>query len=118
MRVPITSKTIYSDYDSHYGNKGGGIYRHISDQYTPYYLQMLGERDNNHILDGLLYNDTNLEIYDHSTDTAGYTEQMFALTYLLDFNFNLRIKNLSQQQLYAFENIEINDIKFKKLMKK
>ena len=118
MRVPITSKTIYSDYNSHYGNKGGGIYRHISDQYTPYYVQMLEGRDSNHVLDGLLYHDTDLEIYDHSTDTAGYTEQMFALTHLLDFNFNPRIKNLNQQQLYAFENMEINDIKFKKINEK
>ena len=79
---------------------------------------MLEGRDSNHVLDGLLYHDTELEIYDHSTDTAGYTEQMFALTYLLDFNFNPRIKNLNQQQLYAFENMEINNIKFKKINEK
>ena len=78
MRVPINSKTIYADYNAHYGNKGGGIYRHISDQYTPFYVQMLEGRDSNHVLDGLLYHDSNLQIYDHSTDTAGYTEQMFA----------------------------------------
>ena len=118
MRVPITSKTIYADYNSHYGNKGGGIYRHISDQYTPYYVQMLEGRDSNHVLDGLLYHETELEIYDHSTDTAGYTEQMFALTYLLGFNFKPRIKNLDQQQLYAFETLEISDIKFKKINEK
>ena len=106
MRVPINSKTIYADYNAHYGNKGGGIYRHISDQYTPFYVQMLEGRDSNHVLDGLLYHDSDLQIYDHSTDTAGYTEQMFALTYLLGFNFKPRIKNLEQQQLYAFENIE------------
>lgn len=35
MSVPISSKTIYADYNSHYGNRGGGIYRHVSDQYTP-----------------------------------------------------------------------------------
>ena len=115
MRVLINSKTIYADYNSHYGNKGGGIYRHVSDQYTPYYVQMLEGRDSNHVLDGLLYHDTSLEIYDHSTDTAGYTEQMFALTYLLGFNFKPRIKNIGQQQLYAFESFEANDIKFRKI---
>ncbi|MBF8984715.1 Tn3 family transposase [Lutibacter sp. B2] len=118
MRVPISSKTIYADYNAHYGNRGGGIYRHVSDQYTPYYVQMLEGRDSNHVLDGLLYHETSLEIYDHSTDTAGYTEQMFALTYLLGFNFKPRIKNLQQQQLYAFESFEMNDIKFKKINKK
>lgn len=118
MRVPISSKTIYADYNAHYGNKGGGIYRHVSDQYTPYYVQMLEGRDSNHVLDGLLYHETELKIYDHSTDTAGYTEQMFALTHLLGFNFKPRIKNLRHQQLYAFETSEINDIKFKKINEK
>ena len=118
MRVPISSKTIYADYNSHYGNKGGGIYRHVSDQYTPYYVQMLEGRDSNHVLDGLLYHGTSLDIYDHSTDTAGYTEQMFALTYLLGFNFKPRIKNIQQQQLYAFESFEANEIKFRKINEK
>lgn len=118
MRVPITSKTIYADYNAHYGNKGGGIYRHVSDQYTPYYVQMLEGRDSNHVLDGLLYHGTELEIYDHSTDTAGYTEQMFALTYLLGFNFKPRIKNLDQQKLYAFETLEVSNTKFKKINEK
>ena len=118
MRVPINSKTIYADYNAHYGNRGGGIYRHVSDQYTPYYVQMLEGRDSNHVLDGLLYHETSLDIYEHSTDTAGYTEQMFALTYLLGFNFKPRIKNITQQQLYAFESFEMKDIKLKKINEK
>lgn len=118
MRVPISTKTIYADYNAHYGNKGGGIYRHVSDQYTPFYVQMLEGRDSNHVLDGLLYHDSDLEIYDHSTDTAGYTEQMFALTHILGFCFKPRIKNLEQQQLYYFENIEVGSRKFKKINEK
>ncbi|MGL4999234.1 MAG: Tn3 family transposase, partial [Cetobacterium sp.] len=118
MRIPINSKTIYADYNTHYGNRGGAIYRHISDQYTPYYVQMLQGRDSNHVLDGLLYHGTDLDIYEHSTDTAGYTEQMFALTYLLGFKFKPRIKNAEQQQLYYFENISIGDVSFKKINEK
>ena len=91
------------------------MYRHISDQYTPFYVQMLEGRDSNHVLDGPLYHNSTLEIYEHSTDTAGYTEQMFALTYFLGFNFKPRIKNLDSQQLYGFENIENEGKKFKKI---
>ena len=115
MRVSITSKSIYADYNSHYNNRGGAIYRHINDQFAPYYVQMLEGRDSNHVLDGLLYHGTDLEILNHSTDTTGYTEQMFALTYLLGFNFKPRIKNSDKQQLYYFENLELGDIKFKKI---
>ena len=81
-------------YNAHNGNIGGDIYRHIGNLQTPYYVQMLEGRDSNHILDGLLYHETELEIYEHSTDTAEYVEQMFALTYLLGFKFKPRIKNL------------------------
>jgi TnpA family transposase len=94
------------------------MYRHVTDQYTPYYIQILEGRDSNHVLDGLLYHGTSLNISEHSTDTAGYTEQMFALTYLLGFDFKPRIKNLEQQQLYAFENTQIGDKKFKKINEK
>ena len=62
--------------------------------------------------------DTNLEIFDHSTDTAGYTEQMFALTYLLGFNFKPRIRNVEQQQLYTFKTFEKENMKLKKINEK
>src|SRR5207249_3289081 len=38
----------------------------------------------------------------HSTDTHGYTELVFATTYLLGFFFAPRIKHLSKQQRYSF----------------
>ena len=118
MRIQITSKTIYADYNGHYRNRGGAIYRHVSDQYSPYFVSMLRGRDSNYVLDGLLYHYTKLEISEHSTDTAGYTEQMFALTYLLGFTFKPRIKNADKQQLYYFENLEVGNIKFKKINEK
>ena len=65
-----------------------------------------------------MYHDTNLEIFDHSTDTAGYTEQMFALTYLLGFNFKPRIRNVEQQQLYTFKTFEKENMKLKKINEK
>lgn len=43
---------------------------------------------------------------------------MFVLIYLLGFNFKPRIKNLEQQQLYTFENTEIDNRKFKKINEK
>ena len=49
------------------------------------------------------------------TQARQYTEQMFALTYFLGFNFKPRIKNLDSQQLYGFENIENEGKKFKKI---
>ena len=36
----------------------------------------------------------------------------------MGFNFKPRIKNIGQQQLYAFESFEANDIKFRKINEK
>ena len=64
--------------------------------YTPFYVQILERRDSNHVLDWLFYHESELQIYCHFTDTVEYTEQIFALTYLLGFNFKPRIKNLKK----------------------
>jgi TnpA family transposase len=42
-------------------------------------------------LDGLLENNTILQIREHTTDTHGYTEIIFALCYLLGYYFMPRI---------------------------
>ena len=53
------------------------------------------------MLDGLLENNTILKIRDHTTDTGGYTEHIFALCHLLGYRFMPRIRDLKDQQLYA-----------------
>ncbi len=51
-------------------------------------------------LDGFLDNNTILPIKEHTTNTEGYTEHIFALCSLLGIKFMPRIKNLKSQQLY------------------
>jgi len=61
------------------------------------------EREAAYVIDGLMYNDV-IKSDIHSTDTHGYSEVIFSVTYLLGFTFAPRIKGLGQQQLYAFRN--------------
>ena len=56
-----------------------------------------------YVLDGLLENNTILKIQEHTTDTHGYTEIIFALCYLLGFSFMPRIRDLKDQQLYRVD---------------
>jgi TnpA family transposase len=56
-----------------------------------------------YVLDGLLENNTILKIREHTTDTHGYTELVFALCYLLGYYFMPRIRDLKDQQLYRVE---------------
>lgn len=61
------------------------------------------EREAAYVIDGLMHNDV-IKSDIHSTDTHGYSEVIFASTYLLGFEFAPRIKGVNRQQLYAFKH--------------
>ena len=65
-----------------YGAEPGKmVYTHISDTYAPFSTKMVnvGMRDSTYVLDGLLYHESDLRIEEHYTDTAGFTDHVFAL---------------------------------------
>ena len=78
------------------------FYTHISDQYTPFHTKVINAtvRDATHILDGLLYHESDLRIEEHYTDTAGFTDHVFGLMHLLGFRFAPRIRDLADKRLY------------------
>jgi len=70
-----------------------------------------------YVLDGLLENNTILKIREHTTDTHGYTEIVFALCYLLGYYFMPRIRDLKDQQLYRVDR-NVNEGVFSTLLNK
>lgn len=64
------------------------------------------EREAAYVIDGLMHNDV-IKSDIHSTDTHGYSEVIFAATYLLGFTFAPRIKGLGRQKLYAFSHSKL-----------
>ena len=86
-----------------YGSSPGRtFYTHISDQYAPFHTKVVnvGVRDSTYVLDGLLYHESDLRIEEHYTDTAGFTDHVFALMYLLGFRFAPRIRDLGDTKLF------------------
>ncbi len=61
------------------------------------------------MVDGLLHNDV-VESTIHSTDTHGFTEVNFAVTYLIQVAFAPRIQSFQDQQLYAFAGMAVPDL--------
>ena len=64
-----------------YGTSPGRLfYTHISDQYSPFHTKVInvGVRDSTFVLDGLLYHESDLNIEEHYTDTAGFTTMFLA----------------------------------------
>jgi len=98
---------LASYYPRYYGyyEKAIGIYTHVSDQYSVYSTKVIScsPREALYVLDGLLENNTILKIREHTTDTHGYTEILFALCYLLGYYFMPRIRDLKDQQLYRVD---------------
>ena len=113
MRVPIGVSTLHSNFNPHYGNrKGATIYRFVSDNFSSFYTKVIhtNVRDAIHVLDGLLYHDTDLNIEEHYTDTAGYTDQVFALCNLFGFRFAPRIRDIPDIKLFSINNSKNTDI--------
>ncbi|HXZ46156.1 MAG TPA: Tn3 family transposase [Pseudolabrys sp.] len=87
-----------------YGSDPGvQFYTHISDQYAPFHTKVInvGVRDATYVLDGLLYHESDLRIEEHYTDTAGFTDHVFALMHLLGFRFAPRIRDLADKRLFV-----------------
>lgn len=82
------------------------FYTHISDQYAPFHTKVINStvRDATFVLDGLLYHESDLRIEEHYTDTAGFTDHLFALMHLLGFRFAPRIRDLADTRLYINDN--------------
>ncbi len=58
-------------------------------------------RDSTYVLDGLLYHESDLDIKEHFTDTAGFTDQVFGMTHLLGFRFAPRIRDLDDKNIFT-----------------
>ena len=101
------SSLLASYYPRYYGyyEKAIGIYTHVSDQYSVFSTKVIScsPREALYVLDGLLENNTILQIHAHTTDTHGYTEIIFALCHLLGYEFMPRIRDLKDQQLYRVD---------------
>lgn len=101
--------SINEEINAKYGTGRSVVfYTHISDQYAPFHTKVINAtvRDATHVLDGLLYHETDLKIEEHFTDTNGFTEQVFAICHLLGFRFSPRMRDLSSKKLHVFEGVD------------
>ena len=105
QKFAIGVDSLNSNYSYKYFGKGKGVsvYSFIDDTHSLFYSTVISssEREAAYVIDGLLHNDV-VKSDIHSTDTHGYSEIIFAITYLLGYSFAPRIRNFQEQQLYSF----------------
>ena len=104
QRFPVSVKNRMAVSLPRYFGYGQGVtfYSWTSDQFSQYGTKATVStvRDSTYVLDEILDNETELPILEHTTDTAGYTELVFALFDLLGLQFSPRIRDLGGQRLY------------------
>ena len=94
-----------SRLNAHYGLKPGfKVYTHLSDRYGPFFTKVIAATASEalHVLDALLYHQSDVTIRRHHTDGGGDSEHVFALCSLLGFQFAPRIPDLKHRRLYSF----------------
>ena len=113
QRFPMTTKgkTLKARHNPrYYGlHKGVTFYTWTSDQFSQYGAKAVPTtlRDATYVLDAILDNETDLNILEHTTDTAGYTELIFAVFDLLGMRFMPRIRDLTEQTLYRSKGTDL-----------
>jgi len=94
-----------SSLNAHYGDDPGvKFYTHLSDRYAPFHTKVIAATASEavHVLDGLLYHQSDVAVHRHHTDGGGDSDHVFALCSLLGFLFAPRIPDLKSRRLYSF----------------
>jgi len=98
-------KVLQRSYSPKFGDFALEFYMFIADNYAPFYSMPIEvtHRDSPYVLDGILYNESDLPLENHYVDTHGYTEINFAGFTMLGFRLNPRIKNVKHQHIYRID---------------
>lgn len=91
----------------HYGFQPGiMVYTHQSDQHQSYHLAILSPSEHQapYMVDGLVENMTDLPIYEHYTDTGGFSDLGFAFCHMLGFHYAPHLRDFHKKRLYCFDS--------------
>lgn len=106
----ISNPSLNANYSFKYGGKDLVVsaYSFIDCRHLFFHSEVISgaAREAHYMIDGVLKNDV-VKSDLHSTDTHGYSEMVFGLTYLLNIAFAPRIKNIHHQYLYSLRNKNI-----------
>lgn len=105
QRFAMPRKVLQQTYSTRFSDFALEFYSFVADNYAPYYSTPIEctDRDSGFVLDGLLYNESELELEEHYTDTHGYTEINFAAFAMLGRRFCPRIRGVGKQRLYRLD---------------
>jgi TnpA family transposase len=111
QRCPVSGKNRHARPFPPPLGYGLGItfYSWTSDQLSQYGTKpvVITVRDSTYVLDEICNSATDLPIVEHTTDTAGATEMIFALFDLLGYRFTPRLRDIGGRRLYTSGSIDL-----------
>ena len=105
QRFSLPRRVLQQTYSTRFSDFALEFYTFVADNYAPFYSLPIEctDRDAAFVLDGLLYNESDLPLEQHYTDTHGYTEINFAAFAMLGRRFCPRIRGVQHQRIYRIE---------------
>ncbi len=105
QRFEFKRKALQQTYSTRFGDFALEFYTFVADNYAPFYSTPIEctDRDAAYTLDGILYNESDLDIEEHYTDTHGFTEINFAAFTMLGKKFSPRIRGVKHQRIYYID---------------
>lgn len=111
LRFTVPVRTINAAPNSKYFGVGKGVtyYNFTSDQFTGFHgIVIPGTlRDSLFLLEGLLEQITSLRPIEIITDTAGYSDVVFGLFWVLGYQFSPRIADIGGARFWRFDETVI-----------
>jgi TnpA family transposase len=107
LRFVVPVRTLNAGPNSKYFNAKRGVtyYNFTSNQFSGFHgIVIPGTlHDSTYVLDGLMENQTSLEPKQIITDTAGYSDIVFALFWLLGFQFSPRLADIGESRFWRLD---------------
>ena len=107
LRFVVPVRTLNAGPNSKYFHAERGVtyYNFTSDQFSGFHgIVIPGTlHDSAYVLDGLLENQTSLEPKELMTDTAGYSDLVFGLFWLLGFQFSPRLADIGESRFWRLD---------------
>ena len=105
QRFALPRRVLQQTYSTRFSDFALEFYTFVADNYAPFYSLPIEctDRDAAFVLDGLLYNESELDLDEHYTDTHGYTEINFAAFAMLGRRFCPRIRGIQHQRIYRID---------------
>jgi TnpA family transposase len=105
QRFEFKRKALRQTYSTRFHDYALEFYTFVADNYAPYYSTPIEctERDAPYVLDGILYNESDLNIEEHYTDTHGFMEINYAAFAMIGKKHSPRIKGVQRQRIYKID---------------